>query len=131
MQEAIIELKDVVKKFGSKTVLNGVSLSINEGDILGIIGNSGSGKTTILNLIIGFLKSSSGSILYSSKKMAKMQGVINQIFGFASQSGSYYQKLSVDENLRFFGKMYNMDNHEIKQNITELLTLVELMDAKN
>lgn len=131
MAESLIELKDVVKKFKKKLVLNGVNISIVDKDIFGIIGVSGSGKTTILNLIIGFLKATSGSIIYNSKKAPNVTSFVHKNFGFASQSGSYYQKLTVEENLAFFGRMYNMESKEIRQRATELLDLVDLADSRN
>ena len=69
-EEILIQLKDVVKKFRKNIVLNGVNLNINNKDIYGIIGTSGSGKTTILNLIIGFLKATNGNISYNSKNIS-------------------------------------------------------------
>ncbi|MEK6845463.1 MAG: ATP-binding cassette domain-containing protein, partial [Nanoarchaeota archaeon] len=62
-----IQLKEVGKSFGKAKVLENVNLSINEGEIVGIIGQSGSGKTTLLNLIGGFLQPTAGEITYVSK----------------------------------------------------------------
>ncbi len=131
MAEPLIELKDVVKTFGSKVVLNGVNLSILPKDVFGIIGTSGSGKTTILNLIVGFWKATKGNVRYGSNEASRVQNLVHQTFGFASQSGSYYQKLNVEENLEFFGRMYNMKDAEIKERISELLSLIELADARH
>ncbi|MBS3095387.1 ABC transporter ATP-binding protein [Candidatus Woesearchaeota archaeon] len=131
MAEALIELKDVVKKFKNRLVLNGINMKIEDKDIFGIIGVSGSGKTTILNLVIGFLRTNSGTIVYNNKKISSMQGIVNQTFGFASQAGSYYQKLTVEENLEFFGRMYNMNYADIKDRITEILNLIDLIDSRN
>ena len=94
-EQLLIQLKDVVKKFNKNLVLSGVNLTINNKDIYGIIGTSGSGKTTILNLIIGFLKTNGGSITYDSKNISVIQDNIHQTFGFASQGGSYYNKLNL------------------------------------
>jgi len=131
MAEPLIEMKEVVKRFGKKTVLNGINLKIDNKDVFGIIGTSGSGKTTILNILVGFLKASNGSVAYSSKKLASVQNLVNQTFGFASQSGSYYQKLTVGENLEFFGRMYNMKNNDIKEMTNELLVMVDLAESRN
>ena len=130
-EQLLIQLKDVVKKFNKNLVLSGVNITINNKDIYGIIGTSGSGKTTILNLIIGFLKTNGGSITYDSKNISVIQDKIHQTFGFASQGGSYYNKLSVEENIAFFGKMYNLSSSEIKEKTNEILGLVELNDARN
>ena len=60
----IIEVKDLIKQFGKKIVLDNVNLKIYKGDIFGIVGMSGSGKTTLLNSLIGFLQPDDGDILF-------------------------------------------------------------------
>lgn len=131
MAEPLIEMKEVMKRFGNKTVLNGINLRIDNKDIFGIIGTSGSGKTTILNILVGFLKASNGTVAYNSRKLASVQNLVNQTFGFASQSGSYYQKLTVGENMEFFGRMYNMKNNDIKEMTNEILAMVDLNESRN
>lgn len=129
-KEDFIRVENVTKKFGKNVVLNGLSLSIPYQGIFGIMGLSGCGKTTLLNLIVGFWKPESGSVYYNGINIREHQHIMNQLFGFATQAGSVYPKLTVEENLRYFGRLYNMKRKEINERIEELLKLVELEDAK-
>ncbi len=125
-----IRLHDVRKLFGKKNVLDGVNLEIKPGKILGIIGVSGSGKTTILRLIIGFYKPTSGFVIFNGENIRKQMKIINKNFGFATQDNSFYRDLTVEENVRFFGKLYGLTNEFLNANVDNTLDLVELYDSK-
>ena len=124
-----IELKGVDKGFGKKEVLKNVSLSIPDKIIFGIIGISGSGKTTLLKLMVGFYKPDKGSVLVNNKNIGKAD--IKELFGFATQSNCFYPKLTVEENLKYFGSLYGLDSGTIKKNIDNILNLVELKDSRD
>ena len=125
-----IQVKNVTKRFKKNLVLDNISLEIPYGKVFGIIGKSGCGKTTLLNMIIGFLKPTKGLIYYQSRSIFKDMKNIEMTFGFASQDLSFYDKLTVEENLRYFGNLYGLRRDEIKNRIEELLQLVELIDAR-
>ncbi|MDD5254326.1 MAG: ABC transporter ATP-binding protein [Candidatus Nanoarchaeia archaeon] len=126
----LIQFKNVSKRYSSHLVLDNLNFEIEDKDIFGIIGLSGSGKTTILNTLIGFIKSNGGQIIYGSSDISKDKRRIEQIVGFATQSCSFYNKLTVEENLHYFGKLYNMNRAETIKRIDELLPLVELESSK-
>jgi ABC-2 type transport system ATP-binding protein len=130
-KESFIQFQNVIKRFGKKVVLAGINLDIPYGERFGIIGISGSGKTTLLNILIGFLKPNAGKIYYKSKDITRHHANIRKDFGFAAQDGSFYSKLSVMENLNYFGKLYNMGSSEIKERSKSILRLVELEDHKD
>ena len=127
-QPPFIQLVNVTKIFGKNIVLEGLNLEINYGEILGIIGKSGSGKTTLLNLVIGFLKADKGEVIFQSRKIEKDVSNVNMQFGFSSQESSFYDKLSVEENLQYFDSLYKIDDNTLKKRITELLNFVGLED---
>lgn len=129
MEEALLEIHNLSKKFGKHLVLDGVTFDVDNKDLLGIIGLSGSGKTTLLNILIGFWKPSRGEILFSGGKISRNIRAIRQLFGFATQGGSFYNKLTVRENLIYFGRLYGMNGAEIKERTDELLSFMELEDA--
>ncbi len=126
MQPPFIEFKKITKIFGEKLILSNINLGIPFGEIYGIIGKSGSGKTTILNVLIGYLKPESGQVLFQSRDIDRDVESVRQQFGFAAQEGSFYRKLTVRENLKYFGILYNMDDKEIEAGIPSLLKLVDL-----
>ncbi|MFW5865500.1 MAG: ABC transporter ATP-binding protein, partial [Nanoarchaeota archaeon] len=124
-------------------VLDDISLDIRSGEIIGLIGASGSGKTTFLNTLIGFLRPEGGDIefhlshLLSTsdseiyRSVFSKQRMVKQIYGFASQVPSFYDELTAKENLRFFGNLHNMSSDAIDANMKTLLELMELKEARN
>ncbi|MEM2138635.1 MAG: ABC transporter ATP-binding protein [Candidatus Woesearchaeota archaeon] len=135
--ETILKISNLKKTFVSNLILNNVNFEINKGEIIGLIGMSGAGKTTFLNTIIGFIKPDIGEVLFydNLKKdfisVYENQDKIKLKFGFASQLPSFYSKLSVYENLEYFGSLYGLSKEAIKQNINILLKMVELEKSKN
>lgn len=125
----LIEIDNLIKKFGKKLVLDRINLNIKTGEFLGIVGLSGSGKTTLLNILVGFWEPTIGRISFSGKDMTKNKMFFKQQFGFATQAGSVYPQLTVEENLTYFGKLFNMRNSDIYMRTDILLDLVELTGA--
>lgn len=131
MNTEFIQLKGVTKKFRKNIVLDDVNLDIPEKQITGIIGASGMGKTTILKMIIGFYKPNKGKITYLKRNVLKDLKNIRQIFGFSTEDGSFYQDLTVKENLYHFGSLYGMKRKDIKDRTKEILDFVGLSGALN
>jgi len=102
-----IEIKEVSKTFGKNVVLNNLNLKIPYGEIFGILGKSGSGKSTLLKILIGFIPPDKGNIFFQSRDINYDIFEVRKEFGFAAQEGSFYPNLTVEENLKYFGKMYN------------------------
>jgi ABC-2 type transport system ATP-binding protein len=142
----IIKIQSLSKRFKKKKILKNISLDIYEGEIFGLIGASGSGKTTLLKNLVGYLfpeegdvkfrydyfvkkKSNDGKPLYAS--VFKQQRLSKNLFGFASQEPSFYPKLTIKENLRYFGSLYNMQKKALESNIEILLSLMDLKHAEN
>ncbi len=125
----LIEVKGVTKRFGEHIILDNLNFEIEEGSILGLIGRSGCGKTTLLNLIIGYLKPNKGSINYKGINISKLGNKLGKNLGFACQEGSFYKKLSVIENLSYFGKLYGLSSKDINERTNILLNGFSLDDA--
>jgi ABC-2 type transport system ATP-binding protein len=142
----IIKIQSLTKRFKKKKIIKNISLDICEGEIFGLIGASGSGKTTLLKNLIGYLspeegdvkfrydyfvkkKNNTGKPLYAS--VFKQQRLSKNLFGFASQEPSFYPKLTIKENLRYFGSLYNMQKKALESNIEILLSLMDLKHAEN
>jgi len=132
MQErGVLELNKVSKSYGERAVLSEVSMSLPHNKIYGIIGKSGCGKTTLLNLLIGFLQPSRGTVYYQGKDLNKVSKEVRMKFGFASQSYSFYPKLSVKENLQYFGKLYGIGKVDIEDRTYQLLNMLRLSGEEN
>ncbi|MBI5871560.1 ABC transporter ATP-binding protein [archaeon] len=121
-----IKLEGITKQFGNNVVLNNLDFSIPKEGITGIVGLSGCGKTTLLNILIGFWKANQGKIFYNGIDITKRKRVIDHLFGFATQEGAVYPHLTVKENLKYFGSMHNMGKSQIESSSNEILTLLDL-----
>jgi len=126
-----ITFLDITKIFNKNVVLDGLSLEIPFGEIFGIIGKSGSGKTTLLSILVGFLKPEKGKVFYQGQEITDLHNTIRQEFGFTAQEGSFYPKLTVKENLEYFGTLYNLSSVKIDKEIPKVLELVNLSGEEN
>ncbi len=133
----LIRLKGVTKEYKNHRVLDDINLTIEEGDLLGVIGQSGSGKTTLLNTIAGFIEPSEGEVTYYSKvdqtekNLHKNFHKIKKHIGFTPQHNSFYHKLTVQENMDHFGRLYGLHNLTLKGNIDSLMKFMKLDDDKH
>ncbi len=131
---AVFEVKAVSKSFGDNHVLKNISITIEKGEVIGIIGSSGSGKTTLLNLLVGFLPPDRGTVNFVQYtkgqpqifNVLKKPLIVNRSYGFAAQTPSFYEKLTVRENLEYFGKMYDLGTKALRANVDILLKLMGL-----
>ena len=143
MTEPIFKIENVVKKFGTYTILDNITFDIRKGEIFGIIGPSGSGKTTLLNVLIGFLRPDEGDVLFRFEHLLDFQKAmtfrsvfdkqksVKRIYGFASQVPSFYENLTLRENLEYFGSLYDLSKDALKTNIETLLNLMNLKKYEN
>lgn len=128
---AMIELRDISKKFGDKTVLSDITFDVNEGEIFGFIGPSGSGKTTVIRLMTGVLEPSEGQVRLMGVNPAHPGSGIRERFGYLPQLFVLYPNLTVRENLNFAGSLYGIGPFKRKKKIDELMKFVELTEAAN
>ncbi len=127
---SIISLSNVSKKFGKITVLDDVTISIEKNELLGIVGSSGSGKTTFLKIITGFYKPSGGKIYFNGKDVTKKTGELKKAIGFATQENAFYHELSVLENMLYYCRMFGIAG-DIRSYVCGILRSVELAGYEN
>lgn len=113
----IVVLSNVVKRFGEKEVLKGISLAVKHGEIVGLLGPSGAGKTTMIKIVTGQLEETSGKVIVNSNSTE--MGMMMDSFGL-------YERLSCYDNLKLFAKIYNIP----VERIDEVLRKVGLSEAK-
>jgi len=131
LANSAIYINNLSKRFNNRIILDKVSLEIKPGEIFGLIGLSGAGKTTLLNLIVGFVECDSGNIVVKDSddntiSILQFPEFIKSVFGFSSQYPSFYSKLSITENLAYFGELFGLSSEFIRDRTDELLRLVEL-----
>lgn len=125
INENVLEIEGLCKSFGSRRVLDNVTLSVKRGEILGYLGPNGSGKTTTIKLILGLLEITQGKILICGKDVARdFEGAIANVGGIV-ENPEMYSYLTARENLRHFARMYDPAVGEDR--INEVLSLVGLL----
>jgi ABC-2 type transport system ATP-binding protein len=128
----VLSVKNLKKVYGKKkpfTAVNGISFDLKEGEILGLLGPNGSGKTTTIQMLLGTLGVTSGEIEYFGKNFFRHRSEIMQQISFASTYTSLPYILTVSENLRCFGKFYSVADIESKT--TPLLERFGIYDKKD
>ena len=127
----MIEVQNLTKEFNGKTVLNGISFEVKEGEIFGYLGPNGAGKTTTMRIILGLLKPTSGNALVFGQNLGENEGLRNKV-GVLLENDGVYDQLSAYENLGYYAQLYGIsDGVERKRRIGELLDFVRLSDRKN
>jgi len=122
----LIQAVSLQKSFGPTRAVDGVSFSIAEGEIYGLVGSDGAGKTTTLRLLIGALRADGGSALVCGIDVAAQPEEVRSRVGYLSQRFSLYEDLSVLENIRFFAEVRGLPVAEWKPRCIQLLEFVGL-----
>ena len=121
MDNKIIQVKDLVKKYGDLTAVNGISFDVYKGEIFGLLGPNGAGKTTTLEIMETLRDKTSGEVLIDGLSVDKDQNLIKKIIGVQLQAAGYYPNLYLNELLELFAGLYNVDIDP-----AEILKLVDL-----
>ena len=128
-QSNILELEKLNLKFGKKIILNNLNLQLNDGEILGLLGPNGVGKSTIFNIITGLIKPDFGSIKINSlivNKFPIYERALKFRIGFVPQSGGFFHDLTVFDNLKAISEI-NIDNSSLREEkINSLISQFEL-----
>lgn len=124
-----IKLEHVSKSYGKKAVLNDVDLTIEEGQIYGLIGPSGAGKTTLVKIIVGMEKVDVGTVQVLDTNMPNLK--ILQNIGYMAQSDALYPELTAQENLQFFASIFKINKTERKERMLYVADLVNLSGELN
>ncbi|QJP09608.1 ATP-binding cassette domain-containing protein [Pseudomonas multiresinivorans] len=118
--ETVIEVKDLVRKFGDFTAVASTSFSVHRGEIFGLLGPNGAGKTTTFRMLCGLLPATSGTLQVAGVNLRNARAQARRKVGYVSQKFSLYGNLSVAENLRFFGGAYGLGGKQLKQRMEEV-----------
>jgi ABC-2 type transport system ATP-binding protein len=124
----MIAIYDLVKKYGSFTAVDGVSLEALPGEIHGFLGPNGAGKTTTINLVAGLLKPTSGRILVNGHDLSTEPEAAKASLGFIPDRPYIYEKLTAGEFLRFHAGLYGLSGNGVGDRVREMLELFELTE---
>jgi ABC-2 type transport system ATP-binding protein len=107
-----IRFERVVKRYSAITALDGVTLRVGRGEMFGVIGPDGAGKTTAIRLACGLLRPDSGQILVQGRDPAREHRAVTQVVGYLSQRFSLYGDLTIDENIAFFAEIHGVRQYQ-------------------
>ena len=132
---AILDIRDLRVEYrkgvlgqGPKLAVNGLTLSVNPGEVFGFLGPNGAGKTTTMNVLLGFVNATSGSA--SLFGVDVRQPIARQRIGYLPELTYYYKFLTAEELLRLYARVFGIPKPETEKRINELLKLVELEHAR-
>jgi ABC-2 type transport system ATP-binding protein len=125
-ERPVIDMRDVSIKFGTFTAVDHVSLSVERGEVFGLLGPNGSGKTTLIRALCGLLPLATGKATVLGHDVARQAELIRHSIGYMSQKFSLYADLSVQENMDFYSGIYGLRNAHAKQRQEELIELTGL-----
>ncbi len=127
MQAALLA-EDLVKRFDGVLAVDGVSLTIQPGEVVGLLGPNGAGKTTTLRMLAGILAPTSGRVHVGGVDVAKDPLEAKRNIGFLSGDTQLYQRLTPVEVLRYFGQLHRMDANKLEARIEQLVADLEMKD---
>ena len=127
----MIAVQNLVKIYGRFKAVDGVSLSVEPGEIHGFLGPNGAGKTTTMRMIAGLLKPTSGRIVVNGHDLEREPEAAKGALGFIPDRPFIYDKLTAGEFLTFYAGLYGMTNGRVASRVDEMLELFELTQWKN
>ena len=131
MDEEVIKIQNLTKKFGNFTAVDHISFNVRRGEIFGFLGANGAGKTTAMQMLCGISKPTSGQGTVAGYDILRENEKIKRNIGYMSQKFSLYEDLKVWENIRLFGGIYGLNDKEIKEKSDELLHRLKFESERN
>jgi ABC-2 type transport system ATP-binding protein len=128
---ALIEASHLRKTFGATVAVDDLSLHVEEGEVYGLVGSDGAGKTTTIRLLVGALKPDSGTAVVGGYSLARQAEQARARLGYLSQRFSLYEDLTVLENIRFFAELRGLTQQEWLPRCLEILEFVGLVGFKD
>ena len=126
---ALIETRNLVKRYGDKLAVDNVSLQVQSGEVFGFLGPNGAGKTTTIKMIVGLLQPTSGSVHVAGVDVQAQPLLAKASCGYVPDTPNLYAKLTGRELLRFVGDLYDLDRQQVAQRTDELLRVLDLTAA--
>lgn len=128
MKEEIFCVENLCKTYGKKQVLNSISFVVKKGEVLGILGSNGAGKSTMFKIISGLVKSSSGKVGFSNQSIKFNSKEYKCSLGIVPQDISLYENMTVKENLILFSRLYGLRGKKMKKEVDNLIEELHLED---
>jgi drug efflux transport system ATP-binding protein len=131
IEQYAVNVENLTMRFGTFTAVNNLSFHIAKGEIFGLLGANGAGKTTAIRMLCGLLKPSSGEASVAGYSVNTERPKIKQSIGYMSQKFSLYEDLTVSENIEFYGGIYGLPRESIEEKREQLLRELNLLDRRD
>jgi ABC-2 type transport system ATP-binding protein len=128
MTHALLEVRQITKRFAQRTVVDNVSFSVQAGQTIGLLGPNGAGKSTTVNMICGLLAADEGEVLLAGEPMTAGNHKAKMQLGLVPQELALFDDLSARENLKLFGALYGLNGRHLHARCDAVLELVSLKD---
>jgi ABC-2 type transport system ATP-binding protein len=128
---AAIDVRQIVKKFGDFTAVNGISFTVEDQEIFGLLGPNGAGKSTLIRMLTTLLLPTAGTATVAGFDIVREQDGVRKAIGVIAQAMTSDLELSVEENLLIYAKLYGVPREKRNRLIPELLDAVELTQWAN
>lgn len=126
----ILEVENLVKKFGENQAVKGISFSVEEGEIFGLLGPNAAGKTTTISMLTGVFPPTSGTARIGGHDILEEPFEAKRLIGLVPQDVALYPTLSARANLNFFGSIYGLHGKELENRVDDALEVVALSDRQ-
>jgi ABC-2 type transport system ATP-binding protein len=125
---AILEVDNLVKKYGDFEAVGGISFSVEHGEVFGLLGPNGAGKTQTISMLTGVIPPAAGTAHIGGYDIRTQMDQVKKINGLVPQDLALYPTLSARSNLNFFGRIYGLRGQELKERVEDVLRIVALTD---
>lgn len=125
---ALIEVHNIKKRYNRRLVVDDVSFSVEQGDVIGFIGANGAGKSTLMGMIVTLVKPTFGSILYKENNIVKNPSAIRGSIGYVPQDIALYQELTGIDNLKYWARTYHIKKDRYKESLERVKDIIGLDD---
>lgn len=126
----MLKVKNLTKRYKDFTAIDNITFEVKKGEIFGVLGPNGAGKSTLMKMLNGFLKPTSGDATIDGQSIKELKK-IKPLIGWAPQEDSFYNRLTVIENLYYFGSLYGIKKDELKKRSERIVEMLGLSNKKN
>ena len=127
----MIQITNLVKKYGNKTALQGIDLTVKEGEIMGLLGPNGAGKSTTMNIMTGYLSATSGEVKINGHDILTEPIETKKSIGYLPEIPPLYMDMKVKEYLNFVAQLKKLKKAERKKQVEQVMELVEVKEYEN
>ena len=127
----MIEINNLVKRYGDKNAVKGISFTVNDGEVLGFLGPNGAGKTTTMNIITGYLSSTSGTVKVNGHDILEEPELAKKEIGYLPENPPLYNDMTVKEYLSFICDLKGVEKERRKNMLDNIVAMVKISDVYN